>query len=79
MINSIELQNSIDRYKNECEQRNKAPTFHGLASVIGVCTQTICNVNNGCYASGKPYTSKPSVKRCIDNNDFELITGLFTK
>ena len=31
----------------------------------------------GYYKADKPYTTKPHITRCIDNNDFGIIKSIF--
>lgn len=76
MINTIELQNKVSNYTKNCIEHRTEPTYHGLSIVLGVSHQTISNVAHGTY-NGKLYTEKPHPMRCIDNNDFEIIQGVF--
>lgn len=65
----------IDCYLKDC---NYKPTKRGLSEKLGISPTTIYNVCLGTF-NGHIYTATPHVKRAIDNNDFELITGLFDK
>ena len=76
MITTIELENKVRTYKDNCTKHNHEPTYNGLSNVLGVSHQTIANVVHGTY-NGKQYTDKPHITRCIDNNDFELIKELY--
>lgn len=76
MINTLELEKTVSRYRQTCRYRQKAPTFIGLGRCLGCSGMTISNVVNGTF-NGHDYTERPAATRCIDNNDFELIRDLF--
>lgn len=76
MINTIDLERIINEYKNTCFERDMSPTYKGLALRLGICPLTIRNVNTGLY-NGHRYTDNPAATRCICNDDFELIQGLY--
>lgn len=63
-------------YKNECDKRQKRPTYKGLAYRLKISSQTVGNVNKGKY-NGTPYGDKEAVVRCVANKDFEIIQNLY--
>ena len=77
MINTTELQNGVQIYLERCRTENRKPSYTGLALMIGTSSQTISNVVHGTFNGGHEYTATPHPNRCIDNNDFELVQGLF--
>lgn len=76
MVDSEILQNVTNGYRERCKRTNHRPTYKGLALMIGISDTTISNVVHGLF-NGHEYTDKPHATRCIDNNDFEVIQGLF--
>lgn len=77
MLNTIELQELVNKYDQDCFRHNKTPSFEGLGRALGITGRTVNNIVKGIYKDGKPYTNKPHITRCIDNNDFEIIRELF--
>ncbi len=77
MIDSGELQKRVSGYRKQCIDRQKQPSYNGLAVAIGVSAPTISHIVIGEYRNGKPYTPKPHSTRCVDNSDFDLIRALF--
>lgn len=76
MFNRTELTELTQQYLNRCKLHNKAPTYQGLSLILNISGQTVGNVVKGSF-NGKPYTNKPSVCRCIDNSDFDILRDLF--
>ena len=76
MIGTEELQKRVAGYMQGCLDRQKEPTYTGLAFILGVSGQTISNVVTGTF-NGHRYTDKPHTTRCIDNDDFDIIRALF--
>ena len=78
MIDTTTLRIQINEYLERCRTTNHKPTYSGIGIALGISGRTIANVVHG-HFNGKPYTTKPHITRCIDNDDFELIKGLFAK
>ncbi len=78
MIDSIRIQDIIEKYKVSCLNAGRSPTFKGLASLLGCSPGTIRNVTIGSF-NGCSYTDKPAPRRCVCNDDFELVRGLFER
>lgn len=76
MIDTATLQIQVNGYLEQCRTSNHKPTYKGIAIVLGISGRTIANVVHG-YFNGHRYTDKPHCTRCIDNDDFELIKGIF--
>lgn len=76
MIDTTTLQIQVNGYLEQCRTTNHKPTYTGIAFVLGISGRTIANVVHG-HFNGHEYTDKPHCTRCIDNNDFEVIKGLF--
>lgn len=77
MINTTKLQRVVTDYNKECRKQHKRPTYKELAQELNIHSSTISNIVRGMYADGKPYTSKPHITRCINNDDFAIIRDLF--
>ena len=77
MINSKQLMGTVDKYKGDCADNDKKPTYSELARRLGICPDTIRHVISGCYKPNKPYTDRPNITRCFSNADFSLITELY--
>ena len=77
MINTKELQNKVQGYKQGCDEHGRQPTYKGLSNVLGVSSRTVSNINRGSF-NGHAYTDKPHITRCVSNNDFEVIQALFS-
>lgn len=77
MINTTVLQRVVNEYDKKCFERNRKPSYHGLGNELGITGQTIRNIVTGIYKDNKPYTDKPHITRCIDNDDFCIIRDLF--
>ena len=75
MIARNDLEQIINGYSAECRIRRIKPRFSGLAERLNISVQTLYNANSGQY-NGRPYGDKPSINRCISNDDFDLIRGL---
>lgn len=76
MIDTTTLRIKVNGYLERCRTTNHKPTYNGIAIVLGISGRTIANVVHGQF-NGHEYTDKPHITRCIDNDDFELIKGLF--
>lgn len=68
-----DVESRIKAYMDACEDNDIKPTVSGLTSKLGVSKETIRHIRLGVYKSGKPYTTTPHIKRCIDNSDFETV------
>ena len=77
MINTTKIHDTVKQYEERCYRKHKAPTYYGLSKELGISKGTISNVVRGVYADGKPYTNKPHISRCIDNEDFKIIQRLY--
>ena len=77
MIETTKLYDGIEQYKELCQRVNRTPTYKGLALILNISPQTISNVVHGTFNGGHEYTDTPHAKRCIDNNDFDAVKGLF--
>ncbi len=78
MIDSRELEKRVSRYRQNCRDRHKEPSYIGLGFARGCSGMTISNVVNGTF-NGHLYTERPHSKRIINNADFELIRQLFDR
>ena len=76
MIDSIQIQVITEKYKVACLASGRSPTFRGLARLLGCDPKTIHNVVTGFY-NGHRYGDIPSIRRCIANDDFEVVRGLY--
>ena len=63
----------IEHYFMTCRTTGRLPTKEGLARRLETTVKTLEHVCKGYYNTTNPYTDKPHVTRCIDNNDFEVI------
>lgn len=63
----------IEHYFMTCRTTGRLPTKEGLARRLETTAKTLKHVCKGYYNTTNPYTDKPHVTRCIDNNDFEVI------
>ena len=79
MITTPTLVQKVTDYEQSCREKNRVPTYNGLGRWLGISGQTIRNVITGYYKGGLEYTIHPSISRCIDNGDFEIVRGLFNK
>lgn len=77
MIDTGVLIDKTSSYVSYCEEHNKAPTYTGIGNLLGVSGNTIRHIVIGYYKADKPYTTKPHITRCIDNNDFGIIKSIF--
>lgn len=77
MIETNKIISITNDYIEYCQEQNKAPTFSGCGSCLGVSDNTIRHIVKGYYKDGKPYTNKPHPTRRISNNDFYLIKKVF--
>ena len=77
MIDSEYLASKTNYYLEQCQEHNKAPTYYGYGTCLGISGNTIRHIVNGHYKNGKPYTDTPHITRCIDNNDFNIIKSVF--
>ena len=77
MIDSVTIEKAVAEYRQACDRRGRDPTFAGLALMLGVCPNTVRHVSAGYYQTNRPYTNRPDVKRCIANEDFSIIQGIF--
>lgn len=77
MINTTTLVQKVNDYEQNCIQKNRVPSCNGLGRWLGISGQTIRNVITGYYKGGLEYTIHPSISRCIDNNDFDIIRSVF--
>jgi len=76
MIDTTTLQLKAKEYQDRCKTTNRKPTYKGMGKVLGISDRTVSNVVHG-YFNGHRYTDKPCATRCIENEDFEIIKGLF--
>ena len=76
MIDTTTLRILVNGYLEQCRTSNHKPTYKGMAIVLGISGRTISNVAHGTY-NGHLYSDTPHITRCIDNNDFELIKGIY--
>ena len=76
MINTTKLVQTVQRYHESCISTQKRPTFKGLSTALGISPQTVSNIVHGTF-NGNLYTENPAPTRCVDNNDFEIVMGLF--
>lgn len=76
MIATTELQEKVTRYREHCRVNHRKPTYNGMGGLLGISGMTVHNVVNGFY-NHKPYGNRPHATRCISNEDFELLQGLF--
>lgn len=76
MIDTTTLRILVNGYLEQCRTSNHKPTYKGMAIVLGISGRTISNVAHGTY-NGHLYSDTPHCTRCIDNNDFELIKGIY--
>ena len=76
MIDTTTLRILVNGYLEQCRTSNHKPTYKGMAIVLGISGRTISNVAHGTY-NGRLYSDTPHCTRCIDNNDFELIKGIY--
>ena len=77
MIDTTTLQIKVNGYRKNCLISHLKPTYKGVGTVLGISGRTIANVVHG-HFNGKEYTDTPHITRCIDNDDFEVIKGIFT-
>ncbi len=77
MINTELLELKIKMYMLECHNMSSRPTYKGIGKILGISESTISNVVHG-FFNGHPYTSKPHVNRCINNQDFKIIRNIFS-
>lgn len=77
MINTTKLIQTVQTYHENCISTHKRPTYYGISHALGVSPQTIANVCKGMYNGGIEYSRNPAPTRCIANEDFDVITGLF--
>lgn len=77
MINSQDLKDHITNYLHDCYIRGRKPSYFTFGHYLDISPTTVRHVCTGYYASGKPYTNKPHIKRVIDNSDFEMIREVF--
>lgn len=77
MIKTTTLYKIVNTYIDDCNEHNKAPTYNGLGDALGITGQTIRHIVKGAYKDGKPYTKKPHISRCIDNEDFKIIQDVY--
>lgn len=77
MIDRLTIEKIINEYKQELRLQDKQPTYESLAEALNISDVTVSHIVKGFYKFNKPYTNKPHCTRCIDNNDFDLITELF--
>ena len=76
MIDTTVLMIKTNNYIEQCKAKQHRPTYYGIGNALGISPQTISNVCKGMY-NGNEYTTTPAPTRCIDNKDFDIITGLF--
>lgn len=76
MIDTTTLIIKVNGYRERCQTSHHKPTYKGIGTVLGISGRTVANVVHG-YFNGHRYTDKPHATRCIDNDDFEVIKGLF--
>jgi len=79
MINTTTLVQKVNDYEQNCIQKKRTPTYNGLGRWLGISGQTIRNVITGYYKGDLTYTTNPSISRCIDNDGFPVIRGLFNQ
>ena len=79
MITTTELKEQVMKYRDFCIERQKEPTYSGLAAIIGTSAPTIRHIYKGEYRNGKTYTNRPHVTRIVRNDDFELIRNLYDR
>lgn len=77
MINTTKLIQTVQNYRELCKTTHKRPTYYGISHALGVSPQTVSNVVHGTFNGGHEYSCNPAPTRCIDNADFEILTGLF--
>lgn len=77
MITTTTLVQKVNDYEQVCQEKNRVPTYNGLGRYLGISGMTISNVVRGYYKGSLEYTTNPSISRCIDNGDFDIVRNVF--